>query len=116
MVGSGDHRPSLSQVAETIFPLQVKLRVDATSTGSGGAATMVTRTAGDGLEGQVTVADKLRYWSSKHTGIIIKLTNRRNHRHQSITGSCTVNSCDGHVVGSVVRQGDMCRGGHHGYW
>ncbi len=54
MVGSGDHRPSLLQVAETIFPLQVKLRVDATSTGSGGATTMVTRTAGDGLEGQVT--------------------------------------------------------------
>ncbi len=42
MVGSGDHRPSLSQVAGTVSPLQVKLSVDPTSAGSGGAPTMVT--------------------------------------------------------------------------
>ena len=57
MVGSGDHRPLLSQVAGTICPLQVKLRVDPTSAGSGGALLIVTRSAGVGLEGQVTVAD-----------------------------------------------------------
>ncbi len=54
MVGSGDHRPSLSQVAGTVSPLQVKLSVDPTSAGSGGAPLMVTLFAGVGLEGQVT--------------------------------------------------------------
>ncbi len=52
MVGSGDHRPSLSQVANTVCPLQVKLRVDPTSAGSG-----TPRLAGIGLEGQVTARD-----------------------------------------------------------
>ncbi len=56
VAGSGDHRPLLSQVASTC-PLQVKLRVDATSAGSGGALLMVTRSAGVGLEGQVFAAD-----------------------------------------------------------
>ncbi len=54
MVGSGDHRPSLSQVAGTVSLLQVKLSVDPTSAGSGGAPLMVTLLAGVGLEGQVT--------------------------------------------------------------
>ncbi len=54
MVGSGDHRPSLSQVAGTVSPLQVKLRVDPTSAGSGGARVMITRSAGSG---QVTTSD-----------------------------------------------------------
>ncbi len=54
-MGSGDHRPSLSQVADTVCPLQVKLRVDPTS---GGAPWMVARSAGDGLEGQVTALEK----------------------------------------------------------
>ncbi len=57
MVGLGDHRPSLSQV-DTISPLQVKLRVDPTSEGSGTAPLMVTRFAGSGLEGQATTLDK----------------------------------------------------------
>ncbi len=51
MVGSCDHRPSLSQVASR---LQVKLRVDPTSARGGGAPLMVTRLAGGGLEGHVT--------------------------------------------------------------
>ncbi len=54
VAGSGDHRPLLSQVADTVSPLQVKLSVDPTSAGSGGAPTMVTLFAGGGLEGQVT--------------------------------------------------------------
>ncbi len=59
MVGLGDHRPSLSQVAGTISPLQVKLRVDPTSEGSsGGPPLMVTRFAGSGLEGQATTLEK----------------------------------------------------------
>ncbi len=58
MVGSGDHRPSLSQVADTVCPLQVKLSVDPTSAGSGGAPLMVTLFAGVGLEGQVTAYNK----------------------------------------------------------
>ena len=58
MVGSCDHRPSLSQVASSVCPLQVKLRVDPTSAGSGGAPLMVTRLAGGGLEGHVTAVDK----------------------------------------------------------
>ncbi len=58
MVGSCDHRPSLSQVASTVCPLQVKLRVDPTSARGGGAPLMVTRVAGIGLEGQVTAVDK----------------------------------------------------------
>ncbi len=57
VAGSGDHRPLLSQVADTVCPLQVKLSVDPTSAGSGGALLMVTRSAGVGLEGQVTAAD-----------------------------------------------------------
>ncbi len=56
MVESGDHRPSLSQVASTICPLQVKLSVDPTSAGSGGAPLMVTLFAGVRLEGQVAAA------------------------------------------------------------
>ncbi len=51
MVGSGDHRPSLSQVVGTVCPLQVNFR---TRAGSGEALLMVTRSAGGGLEGQVT--------------------------------------------------------------
>ncbi len=58
MVGSGDHRPSVSQDAVTISPLQVKLNVDPTSTGSGGAPLMVTQSAGGGLEEQTTASDK----------------------------------------------------------
>ncbi len=59
MVGSGDHRPPLSQVAGTISPLQVKLRVDPTSKGSsGGPPLMITRFAGCGLEGQATTLEK----------------------------------------------------------
>ncbi len=54
MLGSDDHRPSLSQVAGTVSPLQVKLIVDPTSAGSGTAPLRVTRSAGDGLEGQAT--------------------------------------------------------------
>ncbi len=54
MVGSGDHCPLLSQVADTGSPLQVRLSVDPTSAGSGGALLMVTLFAGVGLEGQVT--------------------------------------------------------------
>ncbi len=57
MVGSGDHCPPRSQVAGTVSPLQVKIRVDPTSAGSGTAILMVTRSAGGGSEGQVTVAD-----------------------------------------------------------
>ncbi len=57
-MGSGDHRPSLSQVAGTVCPLQVKLRVDPTSAGSGGAPLMVTRLASVGLEGQVSSLEK----------------------------------------------------------
>ncbi len=64
MVGSGDHRPSLSQVANTVCPLQVKLRVDPTSAGSGGARVMVTRLASVGLEGQVTTLEKYNYTCS----------------------------------------------------
>ena len=56
MVGSGDHRPSLSQVTGTVSPLQVKLSVDPTSAGSGGAPLMVTLFAGVRLEGQVAAA------------------------------------------------------------
>ncbi len=58
MVGSDDHRPSLSQVAVTVSSLQVKLSVDPTSAGSGGVPTMVTLFAGVGLEGQVTAVEK----------------------------------------------------------
>ncbi len=54
MVGSGDHRPSLSQVVGTVCPLQVNFRADPTRAGSGEALLMVTRSAGGGLEGQVT--------------------------------------------------------------
>ncbi len=57
MVGSGDHRPSLSQVAGTVCSLQVRLRVDPTRAGRGGVPLMVTRLVGGGLKGQVTVAD-----------------------------------------------------------
>ncbi len=64
MVGSGDHRPSLSQVAGIISPLQVKLRVDPTSAGSGTAPLMVTRLADGGLEGQVTTLEKYNYTCS----------------------------------------------------
>ncbi len=53
--------PSISQVAGTISPLQVKLRVDPTSAGSGGAPLMVTRLASVGLEGQVTTLEKYNY-------------------------------------------------------
>ncbi len=63
-MGSGDHRPSLSQVAGTISPLQVKLRVDPTSAGSGGAPWMVTRSAGGGLKGQATTLEKYNYTCS----------------------------------------------------
>ena len=59
MVGSGDHRPSLSQVAGTVSPLQVKLSVDPTSERGGGAPLMVTLFAGIGLEGQVTAANNI---------------------------------------------------------
>ncbi len=55
-MGSGDHRPLLSQVAGTVSSLHVKLSVDPTSAGSGGASLMVTLFAGGGLEGQVTAA------------------------------------------------------------
>ncbi len=58
MMGSGDHRPLLSQVASSVCPLQVKLRVDPTSARGGGAPLMVIRLAGVGLEGQVTAVDK----------------------------------------------------------
>ncbi len=57
-MGSCDHHPSLSQVASTVCPLQVKLRVDPTSARGGGAPSMATRVAGVGLEGQVTAVDK----------------------------------------------------------
>ncbi len=53
-VGSGDHRPSLLQVANTVCPLQVKLRVDPTSTGGGETLLIVTPSTGGGLEKQVT--------------------------------------------------------------
>ncbi len=62
MVGSGDHRPTLSQVAVTVCPLKLKLRVDPTTGGSGGAPLMVTLFAGDGLEGQVTALEKQNYY------------------------------------------------------
>ena len=58
MVGSDDHRPSLSQVAVTVCLLQVKLSIDPISTGSGGRPLMVTGSAGGGLEGQVTALEK----------------------------------------------------------
>ncbi len=64
MVGSGDHRPSLSQAADTVSSLQVKLRVDPTIAGSGGAPLMVTRLASVGLEGQVTTLEKYNYTCS----------------------------------------------------
>ncbi len=62
MVGSGDHRPSLSQVAVIVCPLQLKLRVDPTTGGSKGAPTMVTLFAGGGFEGQVTALEKQNYY------------------------------------------------------
>ncbi len=61
MVGSGDYRPSLSQVADTVSSWHVKLRVDSTSAGSGTAPLIVTRLAGVGLEGQVTTSEKYNY-------------------------------------------------------
>ena len=53
-MGLGDHCPSLSQVADTICSLQVKLRVDPSSAGDGGVSLRVTLLVGGGLEGQVT--------------------------------------------------------------
>ena len=122
MVGSGDHRPSLSQVESTICLLQVKLSVDPISTGSGGRPLMVTRSAGGGLEGQVTALEKHNircrllihrmhscYWS-------LLLTNSRNHHHYSTAIASTVDSFDGHSVVSVVGDGYLCQGGLHGDW
>ena len=65
MVGSSDHRPTLSQVAVKVCPLQLKLRIDPTG-GSGGAPLMVTLFAGDGLEGQVTALEKQNYYRTLH--------------------------------------------------
>ncbi len=53
------HRPSFSQVAGTVSPLQVKLSVDPTSASSGGALLMVTLFAGVGLEWQVTATNNI---------------------------------------------------------
>ncbi len=60
-MGLGDHCPSLSHVADTVSPLQVKLRVDPSSAGDGGVSLRVTLLAGGGLERQVTVENKIIY-------------------------------------------------------
>ncbi len=114
MVGSCDHRPLLSQVAGIICPLQVKLRVDPTSAGSGGDPLMVTLFAGVGLEGQVTA---VQYRQKLGLRLVPNnSTNSRNHWHHITARSNTVDSSDGHIVGSVVGDSYLCRGGLHGDW
>ncbi len=67
--GLGDHCPSLLHVADTVSPLQVKLRVDPSSTGDGGVSMRVTLLAGSGLEGQATKiisTQRMKWCSGKH--------------------------------------------------
>ncbi len=71
---------------------------------------MVTRSAGGGLEGQVT-AENINTLRDK----LQKLTNK-NHHHHIITHSSTVDSFDSHIAGYVVGDGYLCRGGLHGDW
>ncbi len=41
------------------------------------------------------------------------LTNRRNCIHHITAIASTVDSSDGHIVGSIVGDSDLCRGGLH---
>ncbi len=81
-------------------PLQVKVSMDPPVTV--GVLVMITPAAVDG--GRQTTALRVHDCCMTLTQI---------HYLNFITHSSTVDSSDGHIVGCVVRDGDLCRGGFH---